>query len=387
MVSSKLMIPSLEKINSLNNDCASKIIDSFNYYLYNGKSVPHSQASRGMPIKDFISIIYDWVNDTHDMNFKEILRELHRWMGTRPILECKAFTNDKIPYDKLYINNKSPIKNHLLNFDSHIFNKIHNNILKIFKKYGKSIRKNEYYIINDLVIFVISDSKPPYDSGDEIDKLYNLIIYSRDYNVGYINTHTTKTDNIQSYICVEEVNGSKTIKKCYQANLDKVPTKYMMASVRLVNKTKNSKYDFNHTKIVCEKQFKSEVIHVAESRNYTFCNNDNIYYLGNGYPISYQEFTKFELPRFFTRSVSKEFLGQFISNIDDLFEDSKAIEQLSEKYETSDDPQFYLQPNEYYCCCIDKYNEKCSGCLKIEAYDSHIKEKVFNDGFKGTHVY
>ena len=71
-----------------------------------------------------------------------------------------------------------------------------------------------------------------------------------------------------------------------------------MASVRLVNNDYNDKYDFNHTKIVREKQFKSDIIHVAESKNYTFYDNDNIYYLGNGYPISSKEIAETELQDF-----------------------------------------------------------------------------------------
>ena len=330
-------IPVNGVIDQLNETHLATIISNLNKYIRDGWSIPHTESSRGMPTSEFIKIIWNVINKTHSTNYSEILREIHRWMPTRPLLQYKSITNDGIEATDLGINISAPINRHINSFNSVNFSTIHNNILEMFAKFNSNIKKGSYYIIDNTIVFVVNDEKPSWDKTNTIEKLYNLIIYNKKHIIGSVCEDGPQniTDHSKSYICVEEVDGNTHLTKCYQTNSSKRDTPYMVASVRLLNKDINNNFYLENTKIAITNDNSDEYVVINASEK-VFNSSHNIYYLANGYPILESVVKTVEFPKFFKinennplaipGNINRDFdIDTFINKINVLFVDNKKL--------------------------------------------------------------
>jgi len=391
-------IPCQEVIDKLPQKPLETIINNLDKYICDGWSIPHSEASRGMRTDEFIKIIWEVINKTHTTNYAEILREIHRWMPTRPLLQYKSITSDGVLASDLGVNVGSPINRHMHSFNSKHFDNVHSNILRMFSRFNTSIKKGDYYIIEDSIIFVVNDEKPSWDKTDTIEKLYNLIIYNKSHIIGQVTENGPKNmGHDESFICVEEVDGNKILIKCLQSGEIRTDTRFMVSSVRLLNKDKNTSFHLENTKIAVGND--SNIYDVMDATGKSFDTRHSIYYMANGFPITEKVARNVEFPKYFghkcldlininplTDDDKDQFekkINRFINYIPHLFHDSNKITEYKENWHNYYHDFSLTEPSNSKCYEMGILYKDCDN-IKDNTY---ISDFICKKGFKGTNQF
>lgn len=324
-------IPPLNKINKMPDEQAASIVGNFKKYIHWGHSIGVDDVSQysNTNTKDFIKYLNS-INEVR--NPKKYLEKIHEWMKKQPTLPTNPTFSDGSTSEEHFINSLSPVNRHLADFNPDNFNKMHEEILVIFTVYD--IKKGEYYTIGDYLVLITDIKENPYwDSTAK--KIFNIIVYNRIDAIGF--SHNPKRIfNKNSFVCVDNVNGSNTIKLCYEGtHYQRTSTKYCVGSVKELDlnyiKSNEDKYDWNHTMTsrLTYTSSKRPLLDVTAKKmdNKTLENLFNCYILSNLYPTNEETIKKCEIGKYLDDQLVKgdptnlKIQSDFVDTFDFLFPD------------------------------------------------------------------
>jgi hypothetical protein len=257
-------------------------------YIKEGWSIPADESSKFMTTATFIETVWEPMKATTP-NQRELLTKLHEWMAKQQVLESSTKFYDGLDWKEGCFHKTAPVKRHVSNFHSGRFFTMSYNILKNFTKYfsdNKVIKPGDYFIdhSSNCIIFINSvKSNPKFDQTAE--ELYSCILYCNDSEpIGRVDSKgpSNEYNNNQSYICVEDIGGSRHLKKCYESEEGYIPTKYWSFSVKKIKD--NSKLDFTNTFVGCCKQVGSREVRHDISKY----DKEILFIISNAFAISEQ---------------------------------------------------------------------------------------------------
>ena len=256
-------------------------------YIKEGWSIPDDGSSQFMTTATFIETVWEPMKAT-TTNQRKLLTKLHEWMKQQPLLKPSSTFYDGQDWTEGCFHPTAPVMRHVSNFHSGRFFTMSNIILNNFTKYfkdAKVIKPGDYFIdveSNCIILINSVKSNPKFDQTAE--ELYSCILYCRDkVPIGRVDSKgpSNEYDNENTYICVENINGSRHLKKCYKSYEGYIPTQYWSFSVKKIKD--NSKLDFTNTFVGCCKQDGShEVRHDISS----YDSHDTLFILSNAFAIS-----------------------------------------------------------------------------------------------------
>ena len=216
--------------------CIVDAIPKLDEYIRKGWSIPNTWDIMGhtgsMPMitSTFIQTIWDPLYKTKD--FRKIVVELQKWMGSQTKLEIPKTIDNKVG-SELFIDPNAPINRHLDGFNSISFNEVHRAILQFFS--SNTITIGQYYCLEqDIIIFITGVTPyPHFDRSKTIQNLYNFIVYKKTDPIGYVKScGPILVDDSKSYICIDECYGGLTLKKCYLSTEKNTPCHFWSGSVK-----------------------------------------------------------------------------------------------------------------------------------------------------------
>ena len=214
-------------------------------YIKEGWSIPHDGSSQFMTTASFIETVWEPMKAT-TTNQRKLLTKLHEWMKQQPLLKPSSTFYDGQDWTEGCFHPTAPVMRHVSNFHSGRFFTMSNIILNNFTKYfkdAKVIKPGDYFIdveSNCIILINSVKSNPKFDQTAE--ELYSCILYCRDkVPIGRVDSKgpSNEYDNENTYICVENINGSRHLKKCYKSYEGYIPTQYWSFSVK---KIKDNRY-------------------------------------------------------------------------------------------------------------------------------------------------
>ena len=339
-------LPPKHLLKDLDTTTLNSIIGNFEKYIREGSSVPIINAKQYsiMSVKQFLNF---WETISSQDSIK-IIEDLHNWMKDKKHLPKKSKCENGVTLENSLVNQHAPIVRHLHKFNE-TFDNIHENILHIFGMNYSSIEKEAYFILDDIIVFIVDIKNNP-KWNPFAKRLIDFIAFSKSSNIG--NTSDCKKLPIdESCVCIDIVNESPTIKLCYEVEQQNEQTHWCVGSVMESNYDVICSYKNDPSLFHEKKLFYNEnhtlIAYINNTGNYMITENSEIISdnqhkclrLSNAYPIIDKVVHEIHIGKMLSNTLikkdprNKQLQKWLFDNIPILFENPKfpLYQQLNEK--------------------------------------------------------
>lgn len=288
-------LPPKQLIKELSSATLNSIVGNFDKYIREGSCVPVIDAKKYsiMTAKEFL-IFWETITDKES---NKIIELLHDWMEDKPHLPKKHESKNGLTIENSLINEHAPIVRHFHKFNDK-FDSIHESILHIFGSNYSSIKKGAYFILDDIIVFIVDIKNNP-KWNPFAKRLIDFIVFSKSNIIG--NTLDCKKHSVdKSLVCIDIVNESPTIKLCYEVEQQNENTQWWVGSIMENNYSVIESYKTEPSKFHEKKQFYNEnhtlIAYInKQNNNYILTENTEIdsdeqhicLRLSNAYPINH----------------------------------------------------------------------------------------------------